>query len=123
MSLQAGFEDDESIPPALFDARVRVVCEWIIRSSSRILEDSLLSIHTETPKENQGDPYGTGPLFPGSGGFNLERWGWWKRRLVEIRENPYGSVHTEIDEAVRKMTETEIGLGSQKLSNKPKQVD
>lgn len=86
--LKAGLEinppDMES--PSIVDTSVLVSCEWIVRGGRRIFEASLRNELSETQMDTStSDPYGVGSLFGGVGAFNLERWGFWKRRVTEVR--------------------------------------
>ena len=57
-----------------------------------------------------GTPFRAGPLFGGVKGFNLERWGFWKRRLVDLSKDVGCSLDLSVREAVDVMTavETEV---------------
>ncbi|KAI1406825.1 hypothetical protein F5Y13DRAFT_176247 [Hypoxylon sp. FL1857] len=94
------------------ETRLRVACEWVIQSGRRLMRESLLNSYAnplEKLESRYSNPYSIGPLFTGSRGFNLERWGFWKRRLIEVREDKgYGeSTYELIDEAVETMAAIE----------------
>ncbi|XXG95716.1 hypothetical protein Hte_001986 [Hypoxylon texense] len=88
---------------------LQVSCEWAVQSGWRLMRESLLNTFAD-PKEDletrYSNPYSIGPLFTGLRGFSLERWGFWKRRLVELREvDIYNEItYKLIDEAIEMMT-------------------
>ncbi|KAF3062431.1 hypothetical protein GL218_03833 [Daldinia childiae] len=100
------------------DTRVRVAIEWILRSSCRLLLDSLLHSYSDYPEgPDKGYPYRCGPLYSGVSGCSLERWCFWKRRLSEIKAEVSEDLHSAIDEAIETMIRTEKDLGERaKLS-------
>ncbi|KAI0133309.1 hypothetical protein F4776DRAFT_624993, partial [Hypoxylon sp. NC0597] len=54
------------------------------------MRESLLNTFAdplEKLKSRYSNPYSIGPLFTGSRGLGLERRGFWKRRLIELRED------------------------------------
>lgn len=81
-------EDDQGkpLPQASVDTRVRVAAEWIIRAGDKLWRDSLLGVWAEKTAET-GRAYDGGKLIPATRGLNLERWGFWKRRFGEVRED------------------------------------
>ena len=104
--IRLGLEaENEKLSPHFVDARVRVACAWIKFNSRNLLRNSLLNIATVKP--DRSNPFATYPLFQGSVGFTLERWGFWKRRLMEIRRDADESLRAPIDEAVQIMTDLE----------------
>ncbi|KAI1401015.1 hypothetical protein F4819DRAFT_345555 [Hypoxylon fuscum] len=91
------------------ETRLQVSCEWVVQSGWRLMRESLLDTYadpTEKLASRYSNPYSIGPLFTGLRGFSLERWGFWKRRLVELHEdNIYGEItYKLIDEAIEVMT-------------------
>lgn len=80
-------KDDQGKPPpqASVDTRVRVAAEWIIRAGDKLWRDSLLGVWAEETAST-GRAYIGGKLIPATRGLNLERWGFWKRRFVEVRD-------------------------------------
>ncbi|CAG9939953.1 unnamed protein product [Clonostachys rosea f. rosea IK726] len=92
--LRNGLEEDASDAgsAAAADARVLVASEWIKKSGVRLWNESVL---------------GGGSLFLGTRGFNIERWGFCKRRLVELRSGASVSVQSVIAEAVQTMSSIE----------------
>ncbi|ROW07903.1 hypothetical protein VMCG_03448 [Cytospora schulzeri] len=113
--LRSGLEEDVStdvqdkpFPQAVAEARVRVASEWIIRAGDRLLKDSLLGVWAvETAL--MGRAYVGGELIPATRGLNLERWGFWKRRLGELRNGVQEeTVRRAIDRALAVMTALEM---------------
>ncbi|TVY32742.1 hypothetical protein LSUB1_G007514 [Lachnellula subtilissima] len=98
-------ETETSAPAAVVNTRVLVATEWIIRGGRGLLRESLLNSLSHEP--SSGKPWNGGPLFRGGRGFNLERWGFWKRRLGELRKDAVESSQKAIGEAVELMTELE----------------
>lgn len=83
------------------NARVLVASEWIRRSGPRIWNECVMSTFSDEPEDaTHGSPYRGGALFTGSGGFNLERWGFWKRRLTELHKGIDASARPMIEEAL-----------------------
>ncbi|CAH0054932.1 unnamed protein product [Clonostachys solani] len=108
--LRNGLEEDASDAgsAAAADARVLVASEWIKRSGARLWHESVLGTFSTEPEDAaHGSPYRGGSLFHGTRGFNLERWGFWKRRLVELRNGADASVQSAIDDAVQTMSSIE----------------
>lgn len=104
--LRNGLEEDDDVPQPIADARIRVACEWVIQSRWRLLQLSLLNSRSTEPEDaTHGSPYRGGALYSGTRGFNLERWGFWKRRLAELRKD-VGDI-APIDEALEMMTAAE----------------
>ncbi|OTA57943.1 hypothetical protein K449DRAFT_467541 [Hypoxylon sp. EC38] len=94
------------------ETRIQVACEWVVQSGRRLMRESLLNTFAdplEKLESRYSNPYSIGPLFTGSRGFSPERWGFWKRRLIELREDESYSESTyeSIDEAVDAMTRIE----------------
>ncbi|KAI1074278.1 hypothetical protein F5B20DRAFT_574191 [Whalleya microplaca] len=101
-------DDEETRSAAIRDNRVRVACEWVLQGGRRLLRESSLNSFTTEPEDAaHGSPFRAGPLFSGSRGYNLERWGFWKRRLVESRGRVSDPVQASIDGAVGMMTAVE----------------
>jgi hypothetical protein len=92
-------------PEAVINTRILVATEWIIHGGRGILRESLLNDLSE--ELTSGQPWCAGSLFAGARGFNLERWGFWKRRFGELRKTAVESCQKPIDEAVEKMTALE----------------
>ncbi|KAH0440655.1 hypothetical protein CcaCcLH18_02325 [Colletotrichum camelliae] len=91
--------------------RVTVAAEFFIQAAPTMLQESLLW-HTGGPFDDSTQRvFRAGPLFPGAFGFNLERWGFWKRRLGESRSH-LGDEEAEknVDEALEKMSVVEVAV-------------
>jgi hypothetical protein len=101
-------DETEPAPEPVINTRILVATEWIIQGGRGILRQSLLNSYSH--ESTGGDPWCAGPLFPGARGFNLERWGFWKRRFGELRKTAIESCQKPIDEAVELMAalETEV---------------
>ncbi|KAI0111604.1 hypothetical protein F4814DRAFT_423062 [Daldinia grandis] len=96
------------------NTRVRVAIEWILRSSCRLLLDSLMHNYSDYPEgPDTGHPYCGGPLYSGMSGYSLERWCFWKRRLAEIKTEVSQDLHSMIDKAMKAMLRAEKKLGKQ----------
>jgi len=107
--LRNGLEenDEEMGPKKIAEARVQVASEWIIQGARLLLRESLRnSLSAEPEDATHGSPYRGGSLYSGTRGHNLERWGFWKRRLLELRENV--CIQVSIDEAAKEMADTEL---------------
>ncbi|KAI1084381.1 hypothetical protein F5B20DRAFT_293940 [Whalleya microplaca] len=88
---------------------LQVACEWAVQGGRRLMQESLQSTYAnplEKLESRYWSPYSIGPLFTGSRGFTLERWGFWKRRLYELQEDKSYSETTYelIDEAIEAMS-------------------
>lgn len=97
-------KDDQGkqIPQAIIDTRVHVAAEWIIRAGDKLWRDSLLVWAEETTSTRA---YVGGKLIPATRGLNLERWGFWKCRLAEVRDDVQGNAACEaVDRALEVMT-------------------
>ncbi|KAI0834277.1 hypothetical protein F5Y06DRAFT_300813 [Hypoxylon sp. FL0890] len=105
-----GDRKDDDLPSP--ETRLQVACEWVVQSARRLMRESLLNKFAdplEDLESRYSNPYSIGPLFTGSRGFSLERWGFWKRRLIELREEEsYGEATYElIDGATEAMAKIE----------------
>ncbi|KAI8314668.1 hypothetical protein K4K61_004310 [Colletotrichum sp. SAR11_59] len=91
--------------------RVAVAAEYFIHAAPVILEESLIW-HTRGPFDDQEQRiYRAGPLFAGTFGCNLERWGFWKRRLGELKSQLGDEeVERNVDEALEKMSAVEAAV-------------
>ena len=98
-------EVDKPVPEAVVNTRILVATEWIVQGGRELLRASLLNALSGEP--TSGKPWRGGPLFLGTRGFNLERWGFWKRRFGELRAAAVEPTQNQIDEAVELMTEIE----------------
>ncbi|KAI1807296.1 hypothetical protein F4811DRAFT_506395 [Daldinia bambusicola] len=96
------------------ETRIRVAIEWIFQSSRRIFLDSIAHTFSDYQESlNMSRPYRGGPLFSGASGCSLERWCFWKSRLVAIRTEVDESLHPAIDKATKAMIRAEKKLGKQ----------
>jgi len=102
--------EDKSASEAVVNTRILVATEWIIQGGRGLLRESLLNALSREP--SSGSPWSGGPLFPGARGFNLERWGFWKRRLGELRKTVVESSQKSIGEAVELMTALEAEVAN-----------
>ncbi|TVY46634.1 hypothetical protein LOCC1_G003293 [Lachnellula occidentalis] len=75
--------EETSVPKAVSNTRILVATEWIIQGGRGLLRESLSNALSYEP--GSGNPWGGGTLFHGARGFNVERWGFWKRRLGEVQ--------------------------------------
>ena len=107
--IRCGLEGDggegKLAPEAVVDTRILVATEWIVQGGRELLRASLLNALSGEP--TSGKPWRGGPLFLGTRGFNLERWGFWKRRFGKLRAAAVEPTQKQIDEAVELMTEIE----------------
>ncbi|KAK3689210.1 hypothetical protein B0T22DRAFT_440702 [Podospora appendiculata] len=112
--LREGLEDDlveakgNCSPAEAVDNRIAVVSEWLVHAGPALLKESLLE--SENLDEGQKRAYGPGPLFSGRPGCNIERWGFWKRRLEELRPTIGASVAPSVDRAVQTMKASAAAL-------------
>jgi hypothetical protein len=105
-------EKDKPAPEAVVNTRILVATEWIIQDGRELLRASLLNALSGEPTPTSGKPWRGGPLFPGTRGFNLERWGFWKRRFGELKTAAVESTQKQIDEAVELMTAIEAEVAN-----------
>ncbi|KAK3317443.1 hypothetical protein B0T19DRAFT_479526 [Cercophora scortea] len=105
--LREALEDDltdakgNCSPAEAVDNRLAVASEWLIHAGPLLLKES--PPESEEPGERQKRAYRGGPLFSGRPGFDIERWGYWKRRLEELRPTLGASVAPSVDRAVQSM--------------------
>ncbi|OQN96283.1 hypothetical protein B0A51_18947, partial [Rachicladosporium sp. CCFEE 5018] len=89
------------------DTKVAVACEWIVHSGQRILQ---LCLQEREMGETALRSEGPGILFAGLPGTNLERWGFWTRRLKELRGQVCEAVHMSVDQALEAIRSAEAKL-------------
>ncbi|KAK0639676.1 hypothetical protein B0T16DRAFT_423561 [Cercophora newfieldiana] len=113
--LRQGLEDDLSeeakgdcTPAEAVDNRVAVASEWLIHAGPALLKLSLLE--DQELDDALRRSYRPGVLFSGNPGFNLERWGFWKRRLGELRSEVGEEVVLSVDKAVEIMNKSAAEL-------------
>lgn len=93
------------LPQPVADHRVRCACEWFVQAAHRLLKDSLLGVLSDDQVLNA---FKGGALFTGIRGMSVERWGFWKRRLIEMRKDDQNeTLCASIDEALEAMTAVE----------------
>lgn len=61
-------------------------------------------LNTFSDEQDMLDQTLAGPVFDGTGGYNLERWGFWKRELAEVRETVSDHLTSVVDAAIQTMT-------------------
>ncbi|GKT84160.1 hypothetical protein CT0861_00030 [Colletotrichum tofieldiae] len=94
--------------------RIAVAGEWFIQASPQLLRQSLLAGSRPPFTIEDGRRYRPGSLFKGDSSFNLERWGFWNRRLRESGETVTDEyVKRSIEEALEKMTDAEAAIVGQ----------
>ena len=92
----------------IFDIKVKVACEWITLAGEALFVECLRNSCEDHPNGgSRGTPYGPGPLFQGKVGFGLERWGFWKRRIAEIKATVGEELYKSVDKALEKMKAVE----------------
>ncbi|KAK4207701.1 hypothetical protein QBC37DRAFT_433046, partial [Rhypophila decipiens] len=108
--LEQGLEDDlaanakgDCSPAEAVDNRVAVACEYLIHTAPALLRESLLETGDQLSDEKVRRSYAGGPLFSGGPGFNTERWGFWKRRLGELRSTVSDGLALTVDRALESM--------------------
>jgi hypothetical protein len=82
-ALRDGLECDLSLlnSPEPLHTRLSVAIAWLLERSDVIYELSKINHVLDIEGSYDG-----GPLFRGPSNFSLERWGFWKRRLEELRQ-------------------------------------
>lgn len=87
------------------DCLLRVVREWIFHAGH------VMYAEARSPKELDEvhkRALCTGPLAEGIGpGPSLERWKFWKQRLVELAPQVDGELKEKVEEAIKRMEELE----------------
>lgn len=81
--LREGLEAELGPDPHENDCKIAVACEWIIQAGPKLLRDTLLN--ENDLDEAQKRSLRGGELWAGLPGLNTERWGFWRRRLAEVR--------------------------------------
>ncbi|KAG8156781.1 hypothetical protein KVR01_013386 [Diaporthe batatas] len=80
--LREGLEDRFGADADENDCKVAVACEWVIQAGRRILYETLQNQEYDKAEKRS---YRGLNLFTGYPGLNTERWGFWKRRLDEVK--------------------------------------
>lgn len=88
---------------------VAVASEWLIHAGPAILKQCLLDKSKELDTDARRS-LKAGTYFLGRPGFNLERWGFWKRRLVELRLAVSEEVTARVGLAIETMVAAEKAL-------------
>ncbi|KAF4635581.1 hypothetical protein G7Y89_g2512 [Cudoniella acicularis] len=111
--LEGGKDKFFTASKSVADNRVRVTCEWIVQGGWRLFRESLLN-SCDTEDTTHSNAFGGGSLFSGLCGHNIERWGFWKRRLTELCKEVDldQSVYKSIDEALQIIVALEKAVGS-----------
>ncbi|KAM7189026.1 Protein of unknown function (DUF3632) domain containing protein [Naviculisporaceae sp. PSN 640] len=115
--LEQGLEDDlaanakgDCSPAEAADNRVAVACEYLIHTAPALLRECLLETGDNITDEALRRSYAGGVLFSGGPGFNTERWGFWKRRLGELRSSVSEGVAPALDRALHSMKASAAAL-------------
>lgn len=90
------------------DSRVAVASEWLIHAGPALLKLCLLDL--QDLEEDLRRSARVGVHFPGHLGFNLERWGFWKRRLGELRSSVSIGVAPSVEQATEGMRASALAL-------------
>jgi len=111
--LRKGLEDDltqakgDCSPADAVDNRVAVASEWLIHAGPALLQLCLLD--RQDLDEDLRRSARVGVHFHGHPGFNLERWGFWKRRLEELHSTGSG-VAPSVEQAIESMRASAVAL-------------
>ncbi|KAH7144339.1 hypothetical protein B0J13DRAFT_675694 [Dactylonectria estremocensis] len=97
LNFRHGLEEDLS-PGKFTDCRVAVASESLIQAGPLLLESSLLE--RDDLEDGLKKSYRAGSLYTGDPGLSLERWGFWKWRLNELRGIVGKEVSASVDEAI-----------------------
>ncbi|KAL6862836.1 hypothetical protein ACO1O0_003074 [Amphichorda felina] len=110
--LRHGLEEDLSDDAAAFaNSRIAVASEWLIQAGARILPICLVQEQEDLDEHDKRSLSG-GELYTGLPGFDLERWGFWKRRLLTLREETAQGSINGIEEAIDSMHAAAVALVS-----------
>ncbi|KAK0610860.1 hypothetical protein B0T14DRAFT_314731 [Immersiella caudata] len=110
--LRKGLEDDlaqakgDCSPAEAIDNRVAVASEWLIHAGPVLLKLCLLDHLDEDLRKSTR----VGIHFSGHPGFNLERWGFWKRRLEGLRSTVSIEVAPSVERAIKSMRASAVVL-------------
>src|SRR5207237_472557 len=111
-----GLEDDltEAIgdcsPADAVDNRVAVASKWFIHAGLTLLKLCLLD--RQDLDEDLRRSARVGAHFHGHPGFNLERWGFWKRRLEELRSTAGSGVAPSVERAIESIRASAVALAN-----------
>lgn len=106
--LRDAFEKELGPSPDDNDCQIAAASEWLIQGAPQLLRVSL-EVHVLDEADKRA--YSGSPLWAGAPGLGAERWGFWKRRLGEVRE----SVKTQLtldylEQAEKAMVKAETDL-------------
>ncbi|KAF7554204.1 hypothetical protein G7Z17_g3063 [Cylindrodendrum hubeiense] len=101
--LREGLEEELS-PGEVADCGVAAASEWLIQAAPALLR--LCLIDEDDLDEPIRRSNRAGSLFKGNPGLNLERWGFWKRRLGEVRGTVSEETALSVDKALESMKKT-----------------
>lgn len=91
------------------DCKIAVACEWIIQAGPKLLRETL--INENDLDEQRKKSLSGGELWAGLPGLTTERWGFWKRRLAEVKAGVKTQLTLDyIEHAERAMTDVERKL-------------
>lgn len=91
------------------DNIVGVASEWLTHAGPAILKQCLVDKSEELDPDARRS-FAAGVYFLGYPGFNLERWGFWKRRLRELRPVVGEGVAMSVARAIETMVAAEKAL-------------
>ncbi|KAK1763834.1 hypothetical protein QBC33DRAFT_548713 [Phialemonium atrogriseum] len=97
--LRASLEEPGS-GPAL-DSRVSATCEWVVHAGRLLLGECRADAALDQAEARAQRP---GSLYEGKAGFNMDRWGFWKRRFAELGAED--GINAEVKDLARSATET-----------------
>lgn len=99
-------EEELGTNPDNNDCQVAVASEWLIQAAPKLLRENLRG-ESGTPHKSRGT------LWHGAPGLGAERWGFWKRRLGEVRGNVKTPVALSyLEQAEKAMADAERDLVS-----------
>lgn len=92
------------------DCKIAVASEWIIQAGLKLLRETLLNDDLD---EAEKRAYSGLELWTGLPGLSTERWGFWKRRLAEVKASVKTQVTLDyVEHAERVMSTVEKDLAS-----------
>lgn len=108
--LREGLEDVLGSDSHENDCKIAVASEWIIQAGPKLLRETLLN---EDISEAEKRAYSGCELWTGLPGLNTERWGFWKRRLAEVKLSVETQLATDyVEHAQSVMMKVEKDLAS-----------
>ena len=93
-------------PAEAVNNMVAVASEWLIHAGPAILKQCLRGKSNELDADGRRS-FAAGTYFLGRPGFNLERWGFWKRRLMELQPVVSEEVAASVGRAIETMVAAE----------------